>query len=359
MADPICRWRNPFLHNDSELISILPKEEMTKEKARDITNARSHLKGDFYKTPYQLACQLGLYYENNGRYFPKFIHQPTEQEIFHYLQNWIKHYSVPNPYTKGFENLQSLSAHAELCRKLFESRAPIEWINTTAEIFNTTIGNEDILRNSIKSYSPVISIIKGMIVLKEGRAYEDLVEYIDVDVLDHREDKEYFFDLFPLPINSMPRNGEVDFNTQPIQAITAEIRNTPTLTETEKQQIISARIGQGIFRRNLIADCGFCPISLVDDTNLLIASHIKPWRISNNEERIDFKNGILLAPTYDRLFDRGLISFTNSKELIISTAVSEENRQRLNIIAGTIHNNLPLEGREEYLQFHRDHIFKN
>src|SRR5690606_39500952 len=130
-----------------------------------------------------------------------------------------------------------------------------------------------------------------MIVLKEGRAYEDLVEYIDVDVLDHREDKEYFFDLFPLPINSMPRNGEVDFNTQPIQAITAEIRNTPTLTETEKQQIISARIGQGIFRRNLIAYCGFCSISLVDETYILVTSHIKSCRITYYEKIIDYHIG--------------------------------------------------------------------
>lgn len=97
----------------------------------------------------------------------------------------------------------------------------------------------------------------------------------------------------------------------------------------------------------------------VDDTNLLIASHIKPWRLSDNEERVNHKNGILLTPTYDKLFDKGLISFTNEGELIISSLISEQNRQRFNLVTGTVYDQLPLEGRIEFLQFHREHIFRH
>src|SRR5690606_33227454 len=108
--------------------------------------------------------------------------------------------------------------------------------------------------------------------------YEELNEYTGVDISGDRNDKEYFFDLFSLPTISEENphiSEERLIDIQPKLAILSQIQNIQTLTTTEKQQIISARIGQGIFRRNLIIDCGFCPITLIDDANLLIASHIK------------------------------------------------------------------------------------
>lgn len=53
-----------------------------------------------------------------------------------------------------------------------------------------------------------------------------------------------------------------------------------------------------------------CPITRADDKRLLIAIHIKPWVHSNNEERVNTKNGILLSPLFDKLFDKriGLIT---------------------------------------------------
>ena len=92
MADAICRWRNPYIDTVKELIEILPKTELTKERARAIVEAKFH---NFYKTPYQLACQLGLYHETNGYYYPKFKHTPTDEELNEYLENWIIHYTVP------------------------------------------------------------------------------------------------------------------------------------------------------------------------------------------------------------------------------------------------------------------------
>ena len=127
MADPICRWRNPFLPTVVELINLLPKEEMTQAQARQIVTNNSPYNAPFYTTPYQLACQLGLYHETNGRYFPKFTFIPTEEQVLDYLENWIIHYSVPNPYTNGFNNLEPISVHAEICQYLLENGNPIEW----------------------------------------------------------------------------------------------------------------------------------------------------------------------------------------------------------------------------------------
>jgi hypothetical protein len=57
MADPICRWRNPYIATVVELIELLPKEELSQERAREIV---INTFADFFRTPYQLACQLGL-----------------------------------------------------------------------------------------------------------------------------------------------------------------------------------------------------------------------------------------------------------------------------------------------------------
>lgn len=349
MADAICRWRNPFIDNVIELIKVLPKEELPQQDARNLVLNNFKLNANFYTTPYQLACQLGLYHESNNRYFPKFTYQPTQDEVIDYLRNWIIHYSVPNPYTRGFDNLQPISIHSELCRRLLQSRRPLNWIDITNQIFNIVIGNEDILRNSISTHSSVLTISEGMIMLKDDKTYDDLVEYLDVDILIDRNDKEYFFDLFLAPLRDLK-----DFILEEEIVILPQIRE---ITQTEKKQIISARIGQGIFRRNLIIDCSFCPITGIDDTNLLIASHIKPWRVSSNAERINHKNGILLTPTFDMLFDTGRISFTDDKELIISRLISEENRARLNLTDGMICDIFHIEGREEFLDFHRREIF--
>lgn len=364
MADPICRWRNPNLLTVIELISILPKEEMTKIQARQIVIANSPYNAPFYKTPYQLACQLGLYHETNDRYFPKFTFIPTEHEILSYLKNWIIHYCVPNPYTNGFDNLEPRSIHSEICRILLENENSVEWEIIQNEIFQDEIGNSDILKNSINFYSPIIQIENQIVRLKDNKTYEELNQYIDIDININRDDKEYFFDLFSIQ-NTFVNNNGVSVNQELINEVNPqdivlinEVKNLPHLTQTEKNQIVAARIGQGYFRRNLILECGFCPITLIDESKLLIASHIKPWRNSDNLERINPKNGILLTPTFDKLFDKGIISFTNDKALLVSNSISQENKQKLNIINGTVYPQLPINGREQFLEFHRDVVFK-
>lgn len=103
-----------------------------------------------------------------------------------------------------------------------------------------------------------------------------------------------------------------------------------------------------------------CPITGIDDKRLLIASHIKPWVHSNNDERVNVKNGILLSPLFDKLFDKGigLITFTLEKRILISDKLSKENIAKLNITSNQKISNLDIEGREEYLIYHRKYIFQ-
>lgn len=356
MADAICRWRNPYLSTVIELIKILPKEELSKEKARQIVVSNSPY--DFYRTPYQLASQLGLYHETNGRYFPKFAYMPKDDEVLDYLKNWLIHYCVPNPYTNGFDKLKPFSIHSKLCNKLLQERSSLNYDDLLFDIFEEHIGNKDILANSIKSYSTIITIENRIVRLKDNKTYEDLVPFIKVDINNDRYNKEYFFDLF-----ATSKNYIYNSSSEQIQAFTNDIelikqvQNLTNLTQTEKNQIVAARVGQGFFRRNLIIDCKFCPITLVNETSLLVASHIKPWRASDNIERLNHKNGFLLTPTFDKLFDKGIISFTNEKRLLVSTSISTENKLHLNLIEEAHYPLLPTIGREEFLEYHRRNVF--
>lgn len=92
---------------------------------------------------------------------------------------------------------------------------------------------------------------------------------------------------------------------------------------TEKEQLVKARQGQGLFRQRVMEIEKGCRITRVCDERFLVASHIKPWRDSSNEERLDGHNGLMLAPHVDRLFDKGWISFADNGHLLVSATALE------------------------------------
>jgi len=136
-----------------------------------------------------------------------------------------------------------------------------------------------------------------------------------------------------------------------------EIEVAKDIRTEGKEQIIRARTGQGRYREKLLDECPYCLITKVSDERLLRASHIKPWVKSSNEERIDPKNGLILTPTYDLLFDRGFVSFRDSGVLLVSPWISPMNQRRLNLSPGRRYD-FHWEGREKYLRYHRENIFK-
>ena len=83
----------------------------------------------------------------------------------------------------------------------------------------------------------------------------------------------------------------------------------------------------------------------------MIASHIVPWRSSNDKERLDKDNGILLSPLYDALFDKHLISFQDDGNIIISQGIIDKELLLL------IDKNSKIdvsEGMKKYLRKHRE-----
>lgn len=144
--------------------------------------------------------------------------------------------------------------------------------------------------------------------------------------------------------------SEVIAKSQELQVI-----SDATLSETQKSQIVLARVGQGAFRKKLIKHWGKCSATGCAQVDILKASHIKPWSESSNEERLDVYNGLLLNPSLDTLFDKGYISFDDEGKILISSYVSESDLSILNCS-----RELKVEISPQhlnYLAWHRQHCY--
>lgn len=143
--------------------------------------------------------------------------------------------------------------------------------------------------------------------------------------------------------------GQFDVNADIKQVMTDK-----TLSETEKSILVKTRMGQGHFRSKLIHMWGGCALTGYRNTQLLLASHIKPWRASNNKERLDEFNGLLLLANLDKAFDLGFISFSDSGKVLISDQLEAPEviglREDMSIHLSKQH--------KSYLGYHREAIYK-
>lgn len=194
-------------------------------------------------------------------------------------------------------------------------------------------------------------------VKSSGSAYELIrqlslpnITYISIVKLLNRNNKfEYYFKLFA------DYFGDVEHPHK----VKKEIEQVEKIIDVEEKLVKSrARVGQGKYRKELLAQCPVCPITFISDDRLLIASHIKPWSKSNSQEKIDPYNGFIFTPTFDVLFDKGFISFTDDKKLILSPFLSKMTYSRLGI---SDNKNIPLlvmdSSRKKYLEYHRVEVF--
>ncbi len=123
---------------------------------------------------------------------------------------------------------------------------------------------------------------------------------------------------------------------------------------TEREQLVRARIGQGSYRRNVLAHWdGRCAVTGYNNAQMLLASHIKPWRHSTDTERLDGENGLPLSPTLDRAFDQGLISFHPSTGRIIISSVFS-GHEVLGITDDMSLWRKPSRAMHDYLEYHAE-----
>jgi putative restriction endonuclease len=135
------------------------------------------------------------------------------------------------------------------------------------------------------------------------------------------------------------------------------VANDVSIPETDREALVRARKGQGLFKARVSRIETRCRITGVDNPVHLVASHCKPWRDSTNEERLNGENGLLLTPSIDHLFDRGFIGFEDNGRLIISPVAHRPSLERMGIdvtapaSVGTFSS-----GQKTFLEFHRSAV---
>lgn len=135
-----------------------------------------------------------------------------------------------------------------------------------------------------------------------------------------------------------------------------EIYDIVPPNSTERKGLVTSRVGQGAYRKRIIHRWEYkCAVTGFNKLEVLIASHIVPWSDSNNNERLDVYNGLLLSPTYDALFDRHLISFENDGKIILSDAIETFIYKKIGVSGKERIKNMS-QFNHKYLERHRNRL---
>ncbi len=162
----------------------------------------------------------------------------------------------------------------------------------------------------------------------------------------------------------LAEGGLVDWPPASSEAIAAQVAASrldydAALAASVRDQQIRARRGQSLFRFRVFQIERACRLTGVTNPDLLIASHIKPWRLcATTHERLDGANGLLLTPHVDRLFDRGLLGFADDGTVLRSPALPAGDLERLGLARACARNVGAFSERQRaYLAAHRDIVF--
>src|SRR5215470_17254665 len=142
--------------------------------------------------------------------------------------------------------------------------------------------------------------------------------------------------------------------------------------ETERILLAAARVGQHVFARQVLANCGsrcvFCGLrpASFGATRMLLAGHIKPWKDSTPNERFDPRNGLAACPAHDVAFDTGMLTVNGGLRIHVARSLADATKT--DPLARQYYGRPPLrevillpEGAQapgrKYLDWHRQRIF--
>lgn len=138
----------------------------------------------------------------------------------------------------------------------------------------------------------------------------------------------------------------------------AQIIERTDIGEVEQIRLLRSRRGQGVFKRNVMLHENACRVTRVSDIHHLRASHIKPWSVSTDQEKLSGSNGLLLSPHIDHLFDQGWISFGDREEILVSKDLTPGLTSAWGIDLDHKVGKFT-DAQSEFLEFHRSEIFRD
>lgn len=268
-----------------------------------------------------------------------------KSDLMTYMLAAQKEYLFPTQNYAGKERMPTLWA-----TRVQEIEKLPEIIEFTAEIQTQIEGP----RGYVNSSDPAYKLFRTLSL--------PLISYISIMRLTNPKGKtKYYWKLF-VDFEALAQRGVIpQVFTYGKGGVGLPSESVARKIEATVSPKISGRdaAAQAKYRAKLLAECPYCPITRISDERLLVASHIKPCAVSEEDEAFDPKNGFTLSPLYDRLFDQGFISFDDKKKMMVSNWISPANQERCHIKNGTFIQALPLDAdREFYLKYHRQYVFR-
>jgi 5-methylcytosine-specific restriction enzyme A len=223
------------------------------------------------------------------------------------------------------------------------------------------LGNMSITRNNLALFNHKEDGKRVFLFIGSRKAFvrfDAELELIDFDFFtgldkegNQREAIKFFFKRVGVQLNYKTEHTPLSLVAEPDEI---KERNVPTITE--RKGLVTSRVGQGAYRKSIMFRWNYkCAVTNYSKKEILIASHILPWKDSTNDERLDVDNGILLSPVYDALFDQKLISFENTGKIILSTTLENTNYKDLGVTGKEVIRKFT-QSNCRYLQKHRESL---
>lgn len=144
---------------------------------------------------------------------------------------------------------------------------------------------------------------------------------------------------------------------RPTDDLDNQIVERTDIGAVEQIRLLRSRRGQGVFKRNVMLHEKGCRVTNVTDIRHLRASHIKPWSVSDDQEKLSGSNGLLLSPHIDHLFDEGWISFGDKEDILVSKKITPGLTSAWAIDVDHKIGKFT-DSQSEFLEFHRSKIFR-
>ncbi len=225
------------------------------------------------------------------------------------------------------------------------------WIKKTGLSESSAKKYSSAVFGSISQWAKEADLVdSSLLEISDPNEFEELSEKI-TQLSIFRERNEKGNNMYSSALNKY-----LEFLEDASDEIEEDIENIITdssYTETDKVLLIKSRIGHGDFRKRLLSYWKGCAGTGYKIPAMLIASHIKPWRDSNNQERLDSYNGLLLTPNLDKAFDAGFISFDSMGKILISNFLESPKTLGIEVDMNIRFENYHL----KYLEYHRGVVF--
>lgn len=263
----------------------------------------------------------------------------TKNDLLVYMNAIQAEYLSPSQFYRSKDSMQDL----------WKQR--IDKINALPEVVEFTIHDQEQIaghRGYVNSNDDAYSLIREIAL--------PYISYIAVMKLQLNNSEIYYWKLFADFAEIDRRKAYVINYGKKDEVI---LLPNPKSEDKKHKEYRQAREGQGKYREALLQECSMCPITGITEESLLIASHIKPWAVCDDKEKIDPKNGFILSPLYDKLFDRGYITFTPDRRVKITNWLSSHEKNRIGIKDNQQIPILPIDDdRVVYLKYHNEIVYK-